>query len=375
MLLRWCIALVLLVGLSSCDSAQTTKEHAALTPTLLLSPSKGRTGATVEVTGAGYCGSVGLRWDKEIALLKSGDSDEQGNISIVFTVPEKARSGRHIVTSFSRCGGAKASFDVVFGPDTTSISPPGPTESSSPSTESELPPPPPAESAPGGPPDAGAPTNEQPTGQPPVGQLPTGRPSTGRPPPVEPPDKTERQSYLDSQLSLLRKGRLVYRSPSPMRVDEWRRVVVRVADPAMPPDIEQGLQGQGPIVDRNVDVGSDLVADLEGPDFRIVRVGNDDGRRTLVTGKFAEWQWDVQPLRSGRRTISLILYVRLEDGGPPLEVKTFDEQIEVQVNPIYTVSQWVKTYWPATGLTVPVIVAAGWALTRRRRRDEPAARG
>lgn len=161
-----------------------------------------------------------------------------------------------------------------------------------------------------------------------------------------------------------------------MRVNEWRRVVVRVSDPAAPPDFEAGLPGSGSVVNRDVEVGSDLIADLDGSDFTVVRVGHDDGKRTLATGKFAEWQWDVQPMRSGQRTLSLILYVRLADDGPPVEVKTFVEEVEVQVNPAYAVSQWVKSYWTATGLTVPVVVAAIWAVIHRRRHaTAPAAAG
>jgi len=124
------------------------------------------------------------------------------------------------------------------------------------------------------------------------------------------------------------------------------------------------------VISRDTKVGSDLTADLSSPDFTIVRVGEDDGKRTLATGNFAEWQWNVQPLRSGQRILSLILYVRLEYAGAPLEVKAFDEQIEVQVNPIYTVSQWVENYWQETGLTVPVIVGAIWAVVAYRRRHE-----
>lgn len=154
-----------------------------------------------------------------------------------------------------------------------------------------------------------------------------------------------------------------------MKVQEWRRVVVRVSGPSAPPDFQIGLPGQEPIRDRSVKVGSDLVADLTGPDFNIVRVGGDDGKRTLVTGSFTEWQWDVLPLRSGKRNISLTLYVRLTDGGPPVDVKTFVEDVEIHVNPLYAISQWVKDYGPPTGLTIPVIFAAGatvWAVIRRR---------
>jgi len=154
-----------------------------------------------------------------------------------------------------------------------------------------------------------------------------------------------------------------------MRVNDWKRVVVRVSDPSAPPDFETGLPGSGSVRTRHVDVGSDLIAELTGSDFSIIRVGSEDGKRTLATGTFAEWQWYVQPLRSGRRELSLVLYVRLTDGGPPVDVKTFVEEVEVQVNPIYIASQWVKSYWAVTGLTVPVIGTAVWTVVAHRRRN------
>jgi hypothetical protein len=176
---------------------------------------------------------------------------------------------------------------------------------------------------------------------PPVVQPPVVQPPV-EPPPVEPPQAdsaspgiaspaTERQEFLDRQLSFLRAGHLVYRPPSPMRLNDWRRVVVRVSGPLVPPDFEKDLPGSGAVRNRNVRVGSDLIADLTGTDFNIVRVGSDDGRRTLATGTFTEWQWDVQPLRSGPRSLSLTLHVRLQDGGPPVDVRTYVETIDVQV--------------------------------------------
>lgn len=193
----------------------------------------------------------------------------------------------------------------------------------------------------------------------------------GNPLTVPAPPATVRQQFLDRQLTYLRDGHLVYRSPSPMRVNDWQRVVVRVSGPSAPPDLAAGLPGPGPVINRDVKVGSDLIADLTGPDFKIVRVGGDDGKRTLATGTFAEWKWDVQPSRSGQKILTLTLYVRLQEGGAPTDVKTFDEKVEVQVNPLYTVSQLAKDYWPALAAGGGG-VAAIWGWLSRRRKGKTA---
>lgn len=188
---------------------------------------------------------------------------------------------------------------------------------------------------------------------------------------VPEPPLTVRQQFIDRQLTYLRNGHLVYRPPSPMRVNDWQRVVARVSGTSAPPGLVAGFPGPGPVINRDVKVGSDLIADLTGPDFKIVRVGSDDGKRTLATGTFAEWQWDVQPSSSGQKILTLTLYVRLQEGGAPIEVKTFDEKIEVRVNPLYSVSQLAKNYWPALAAGGAGL-AAIWRWLSRRHKGKPA---
>ncbi len=196
---------------------------------------------------------------------------------------------------------------------------------------------------------------------------PTVQPGAGPPEPVV-LDEAQRQALLDRQREFLRAGELVYRPPSPMRVGEWRRVVVRVSGDTPPPGFTEGLPGTGPVESRAVVVGSNLVAELGGTDFEVLRVGGDDGSRALLTGRFAEWQWDVRPLRSGTLRLDLVLFVRLRDGASPVDVRTFVEPVQVQVNPGYTVKQWLGAHWAATGLTVPVILTGIAAAVRWRNR-------
>lgn len=115
-----------------------------------------------------------------------------------------------------------------------------------------------------------------------------------------------------------------------------------------------------------------MVADLSSPDFEISRVGSDDGRRSLATAGTAEWAWDVRPTRSGQRKLDLVLYVRTLDDSPPLYYKTFDQPVYVDVNFGHGFARWVKEYGPLTGLTIPVLAAAGWTLWRRARQRGPA---
>jgi hypothetical protein len=174
---------------------------------------------------------------------------------------------------------------------------------------------------------------------------------------------------IDQQRALLREGRIERQIPREMQQGAVHTVRVRVSEanapmPESPPsevDVDQVL------------VGSDLVADLSGPDFEISRVGGDDGQRLLTSGGYTEWLWHVRPTASGNLSLQVVLYVRLRDGSePPLDVTTFSEEVSVSVTPWQAVGRFFQTYGAATGLTVPVIVGAVIAIVRYLRVRKPA---
>ena len=188
----------------------------------------------------------------------------------------------------------------------------------------------------------------------------------------EPRDR--RQELLNEQRRLLRKGTIAYRAPEPMRVGEAQRVTVRVTDGTASPSPSE-LPGTGrPTIDPAM-VGPDVKAALTGPDFDIERVGEDDGRRALVTDGHVEWAWDVRPQRSGHLRLEITLYVLLNDGSTPIEVRTYDRSVEVEVDTWREVTGWLKEWLPYTGLTIPVLAGGTLALIARRRakaRNAPA---
>jgi hypothetical protein len=203
---------------------------------------------------------------------------------------------------------------------------------------------------------------------------PSATPPDRSSPGVRPEPTGDRREFLDRQRELLREGEVAYRSPERMRVNDLRRVTVQVGD--IGAGVGSGLPGTGRVHRESVLVGTDVRADLSGPDFVITRVGGDDGARVLASGRYAEWAWDVRPLRSGSLYLDLVLYVHVEYGGPPMDVRTFQQPVRVEVNRAFWLGRFLKDYWPLTGITVPVIVAAGWVCVRsvrrrRRRRRTP----
>lgn len=173
----------------------------------------------------------------------------------------------------------------------------------------------------------------------------------------------------------LRDGQVVYRAPSPMRVNEVQRVTVRVAGEEAPPELTSGLPGTGSVSVAPAKVGSALTADLSGPDFQISRVGGDDGRRELPDRDYAEWAWDVRPQKSGKLRLDFVLYVAKDTGGVPVHYRTYAHEVEVDVNFPYSFGKFVKDYGAITGLSVPVVVGAAgtffvWLRKKKRKKTD-----
>jgi hypothetical protein len=177
------------------------------------------------------------------------------------------------------------------------------------------------------------------------------------------------QDRVDYLNSLLQPGHVVYRAPSPMRVGDWQRVVVRIAGIVPPAGFSEDLPGAGSLQHRDLKIGPDLTVVLSSPEFTVRRAGGDadNGERSLPSGGSAEWQWDVQPQRGGAKKLHLEVFVRVTDDAKSMLVKTFDQDVIVEGNIVHAVGGWLALNWAATGLTVPVVFGGLWAWLRSRK--------
>ena len=79
--------------------------------------------------------------------------------------------------------------------------------------------------------------------------------------------------------------------------------------------------------------------------------------------------WEIQPSRSGQRTLTLVLSVVYE--GDVLEYRSFDRSIDVRVTPAYATGSWLSRNWDrllgALGVTAAGAVGGILAILRRRR--------
>ncbi|MGH8899102.1 MAG: hypothetical protein ACRDZ4_19275 [Egibacteraceae bacterium] len=305
---------------------QSPGEPAQDTATSLsLKPSKGPPGTKVTAQGEGYCESVTLSWD-DGSDLATGDADQDGTISVTFTVPEDAKPGDHRITSASPCGKASDGFRVVNVEPT-----PTPT-----------------------------PTTPTPRFKPPPTPTPT-------PTPTPPPGSDLEQ--VDQIIKReLQPGVILYNPPERMRVDDPVRVEVRISR-AFSEGIRQGLRGRGEPRVEGLLVGTFMRAQLQGSAFDITPIGS-DVQPVLATG-FTEWRWDVRPTVSGIHPLYLVVTV-VHDGTTLEEPPPFERRIDVAVNPSY----WLKSNWEKLLGALAGVVGLAEAYRRLRHKgkgEQPAA--
>ncbi len=108
---------------------------------------------------------------------------------------------------------------------------------------------------------------------------------------------------------------------------------------------------------------------LLGDDFAIKALSHED-QLVRETG-FAQWDFDVVPLRRGRRVLRLLVTLRLkrESTQELCDLPALEREIVVQVAPVYAVILFTRTHWKWLGASVaiPLIawLASGADLTSR----------
>lgn len=350
---RWCVTLSVFVSLffalPTHGLARTTQEPQKVLTELMLDPSSGPPGTTINTRGSGFyeCGeSIELLWDGD--HLGTAQVRRDGSFSVMLTVPKKAKSGSHTVTS--SCGEAAAEFNVT-------VTPPQPA-------------PPPSRRA-----------DDSPVLQPPVGAAPPPpalpAPSRAAPPPrAEPPPPAPGSTLaqLDEIAGReLESGSILYNPPDQMRVGEVERIEVRITR-RFPDEIAKGLQGRGNPRVEELLVGAFMKVELTGDDFEIMPIGSPV--KPLLAPSFTEWRWEVTPIASGTNPLSVIATVVYQD--QPLKERVFERRINVVVNPMYSTETWFASNWDkllaALGITAAGVFGALYRRLRRKvneQRSEP----
>jgi hypothetical protein len=331
-------AVFLCIGMPMDSLAQSPEAPSQGTAaSLSLKPSEGRPGTKVTAEGEGYCQSVTLSWDDGSALA-AGSADQNGNISVTFTIPKDATPGNHRITSTSPCGGTSNSVQVVVEANEGTSG----TETGNPVPQFTPAPPP-----------TPAPTST-------LIPTPTSPPPTPAPPPPTPPPGSDLEQLNQIIKRELQPGVILYNPPERMRVSDTVRVEVRISR-AFSERIRQGLHGPGqPRIERLL-ISTFMRAELKGDAFDITPIGS-DVQPVLATG-FTEWRWDVRPTSSGIHSLYLIV-TPVHEGTTLPQAPPFERRIDVAINPVY----WLESNWEK--LLGALVCVVGLAEAYRRFRGK-----
>src|SRR5579864_8866015 len=179
-----------------------------------------------------------------------------------------------------------------------------------------------------------------------------------------PPDAS---GIIDTQLKKLAPGRILYNPPKEMKVGVKDRIEVRLSKNQLQ-DLTQGLQGAGAPKIENLPVGDFMKVRLTGDGFEIAALDSDE--QLVADDGFTQWCYDVTPLHSGDRILSLIVTVRIVVPGAPEAVRDyapFTRTIHVQVNPMYSTARFVEGNWQwlAGTLVIPLALLLWKRLSKR----------
>jgi len=247
-------------------------------------------------------------------------------------------------------GGPHPTPSVRPSPQGTPSPPPTPTPRPSPTT---IPSPIPSPSAT---------PRASPTASPGLSPTPTPTPANGQNP--------DWDALVSSEVQKLRDSKILFNPPVEMRQGSKERIEARISFADIGPAFTEGLEGRGAPQVESIKVG---------PIMKVVLVGDQDAfliekfssEEQTVAGKpFAQWEWDVTPLRSGNQALHLqasaSIYVPGR-GEKPVDVPVIHKTIQVKVNGWYATKRFVASYWQWL-LTTLIIPVGGWFWHLKRKK-------
>lgn len=179
-------------------------------------------------------------------------------------------------------------------------------------------------------------------------------------------------AMMKRQIAEAARGLVAFNPPSEMKVGTTERITVRIARDLAEDTIKKGLRGRGAVEIEQIEVGTFMRARLFGDGFEIT-TRSDEGQ-VVLENRFAEWLFDVLPVESGRKTLSLHIALRLKlpSTEETIDLPVLARNIAVQVDPWWTAKRVATTNWQwIVGGVGTIMMAVGGFFGRRwlERRD------
>ncbi len=174
----------------------------------------------------------------------------------------------------------------------------------------------------------------------------------------------ELKEYIKEYLNSLSIGDLLINIPREMTLYMKERVEVRITE-KMTENLFKGFRGRGIPQVEEIKVGSLMKAFLTGDNFDITAF-SPDTQPIIGDKEFAQWEWDVTPLKTGVQTLSIVVSVVIEmPNGNTIEEgrPVFQRHIKVKIDGIWPlILRFLKRYWQwLIGIVIAVVgIIFGW---------------
>ena len=145
-----------------------------------------------------------------------------------------------------------------------------------------------------------------------------------------------------------------------MHVARCERVEVRLGDVSVVEhQLRIGLKGRGLPQTDELQIGRLMRVVLIGDqsDFSIRPLStNDQYIRDLEVSR---WDFDVTPLRSGQRTLRILVSIRLkvEDKDEIIDLPSYEREVRIAVAPLHSAGKFIGQNWQWTAGTIAIPLA------------------
>jgi len=165
----------------------------------------------------------------------------------------------------------------------------------------------------------------------------------GKPATITTIEATPDQQIQD-QLKALQDGAVQFDPPTKTRVGKPERVTVKIGRKGII-DILQKFSSANTVQKENIKVGTFMTVSLTGNDFKIIPLNSLE--QVLPDDQIATWQWDVLPLKPGKKKMNLRVTVRLKVGGSQemRDYPVFNRDITVDPNWWFSFKQFFCDNW------------------------------
>jgi len=191
-------------------------------------------------------------------------------------------------------------------------------------------------------------------------------------PPPRP--KAQRPNVVDSILQGLPWGEIAFNTPRTMTVGREETIHVVLSGTATADELKKMISETGPVEADRIQIFENLHVELSGTAFEIALVGPEI--RGVGYTHTAEWLWHVTPKERGAQHLDLTVNVIVKIDGEDREVtiKTFEKDIEVDVDTGDAVLEFIQRNWQWLWATLLVPLSAGlwrYMSQRKRKRKKP----